>query len=64
MEVEERPFSIDEAYSADEAFATSASGFTNPIVEIDGKRIGTGQPGPVGDKLRALYLEENMKASI
>lgn len=64
MEVEERPFTIEEAYSADEAFATSASGFTNPIVEIDGKSIGAGSPGPVGDKLRALYIEENMKAAL
>lgn len=64
MEVEERPFTIEEAYEADEAFATSASGFTNPIVEIDGKAIGTGKPGNVGDRLRALYIEENLKAAI
>ncbi len=64
MEVEERPFTLEEAYAADEAFATSASGFTNPIVEIDGHAIGTGKPGPVGDRLRALYLEENMKAAV
>ena len=64
MEVEERPFTMDEAYAADEAFATSASGFTNPIVEIDGHTVGTGKPGPVGDRLRALYLEENMKAAV
>ena len=64
MEVEERPFTMREAYAADEAFATSASGFTNPIVEIDGNKIGSGLPGPVGDKLRALYLEENMKAAV
>ncbi len=64
MTVEERPFTLEEAYAADEAFATSASGFTNPIVEIDGHTIGTGKPGPVGDRLRALYLEENMKAAL
>lgn len=64
MEVEERPFTLDEAYAADEAFATSASGFTNPIVEIDGNKVGTGTPGPVGDKLRDLYLEENRKAAL
>ncbi|MEE9374924.1 MAG: D-amino-acid transaminase [Rhizobiaceae bacterium] len=64
MEVEERPFTIEEAYQADEAFATSASGFTNPVVEIDGHKIGSGKPGPVGDKLRDLYLEENMKQAL
>ncbi|MEL6745142.1 MAG: D-amino-acid transaminase [Pseudomonadota bacterium] len=64
MQVEERPFTLEEAYAADEAFATSASGFANPVVEIDGHTVGTGKPGPVADKLRALYLEENMKAAV
>jgi len=64
LEVEERPFTPKEAYAADEAFATSASGFTNPIVEIDGHTIGSGKPGPVGDRLRALYLEENLKTAV
>ena len=40
-------FTPEEAYAADEAFLTSASNFVLPIVEIDGKRIGGGQPGPV-----------------
>ena len=45
MDVEERPFTLEEAYAADEAFSTSASGFTNPIVEIDNNMIGSGKPG-------------------
>ncbi|MFD0916966.1 D-amino-acid transaminase [Pseudahrensia aquimaris] len=64
MKVEERPFTVDEAYAADEAFATSASGFANPIVEIDGKKVGSGKPGEVSAKLRELYIEENMKAAV
>jgi len=64
MDVEERPFTLEEAYAADEAFSTSASGFTNPIVEIDNNMIGSGKPGPIGDRLRALYLEENLKAAV
>lgn len=64
MKIEERPFTLEEAYAADEAFATSASGFTNPIVTIDGKQVGTGKPGPVADKLRALYVEENLKTAL
>lgn len=64
MEVEERPFTPEEAYGAEEAFATSASGFANPIVEIDGHSIGTGKPGPVADKLRAVYIQENKKGAI
>jgi len=56
--VEERPFTIEEAKSADEAFITSASSFVMPVVEIDGDMIGGGQPGPVTRKLREVYLEE------
>ena len=58
VEIVERKFKVEEAYAADEAFLTSASQFVMPIVEIDGKRIGGGQPGPVVRKLRELFLAE------
>lgn len=58
--LEERAFTPDEAYAADEAFLTSASNFVMPIVEIDNKRVGGGQPGPVTRKLREIFLEEVM----
>lgn len=54
--IEERAFTPEEAYGADEAFLTSASQFVMPIVEIDGRRIGGGQPGPVVRRLRELFL--------
>ncbi len=60
VELEERLFTPDEAYGADEAFLTSASNFVLPIVEIDGHRVGGGQPGPVTRKLREIYLQEAM----
>jgi D-alanine transaminase len=56
--IEERAFTPDEAYAADEAFLTSSSNFVLSIVEIDGKRIGGGQPGPVTRKLREIVLAE------
>ena len=58
VEIIERKFTPQEAYEADEAFLTSASQFVMPIVEIDGKRIGGGQPGPVVRKLREIFLKE------
>jgi D-alanine transaminase len=58
--LEERAFTPDEAYAADEAFLTSASNFVMPIVEIDNRRVGGGQPGPVTRKLRDMFLEEVM----
>ena len=61
VEIVERSFTPDEAYAADEAFLTSASNFVLPIVEIDGKRVGGGQPGPVARQLRAIFLEEALR---
>jgi D-alanine transaminase len=61
VEIVERSFTPDEAYAADEAFLTSSSNFVLPIVEIDGRRIGGGQPGPVARKLRKLFLEEALR---
>ncbi len=64
MEVEERPFSITEAQTADEAFSTAASIFVMPVVEIDGAPVGTGKPGPVAIRLREIYLDEMRRAAI
>ena len=61
VNVVERKFTPDEAYGAEEAFLTSASNFVLPITEIDGHRIGGGQPGPVARKLREIFLEELKK---
>ena len=58
VDIIERKFTAEEAYAADEAFLTSASQFVMPIVEIDGHRIGGGQPGPVVRKLREIFLKE------
>lgn len=55
--VEERSFTPEEAYEAREAFSTSASAFVMPVVKIDGHVLGNGVPGPVAEKLRALYLD-------
>ncbi|WP_309664545.1 D-amino-acid transaminase [Tabrizicola sp.] len=64
FEVEERAFTVAEAQAADEAFSTAASIFVMPVVEIDGKTVGTGKPGPVAVRLREIYLEEMRKTAI
>lgn len=64
MEVEERAFTIAEAQAADEAFITSASAFVMPVVEVDGKAVGTGKPGAVVARLREIYLDEMRKAAV
>jgi D-alanine transaminase len=62
--VEERPFTVAEAQAADEAFSTAASIFVMPVVEVDGKPVGNGTPGPVAARLREIYLDEMRKTAI
>lgn len=64
FEVEERPFTVAEVQAADEAFATAATIFVMPVVEMDGKAIGTGKPGPIVTRLREIYIEEMKKAAL
>lgn len=64
IRVEERPFTVEEARAASEAFVTAASSFVCPVVEIDGETIGDGVPGPISRRLREIYLEESLKTAI
>lgn len=52
---EERPFSVEEAKRAAEAFLTGTSSIVLPVVRIDGAPVGDGRPGPVARSLRAAY---------
>lgn len=58
IKVEERPFTVEEAQGAKEAFVTSASAFVMPVVSIDGKPVGSGAVGETVKGLRKIYLEE------
>jgi D-alanine transaminase len=53
VRLEERPFSLQEALAAREAFLTSATAAVTPIVKINGGNVGDGRPGPVAAGLRA-----------
>jgi D-alanine transaminase len=55
--VEMRPFSVEEALAADEAFLSSATTLVLPIVSIDGQPVGDGVPGPITSQVRSLYLQ-------
>ncbi len=56
LRVEQRPFSVEEALAAKEAFITSATVFVQAVVTIDGKTVGNGRPGPMTDRLREIYV--------
>lgn len=55
--IEERPFSIEEACGANEAFITSATTFVMPVISIDGHPIADGKPGKLTQRLRELYVQ-------
>src|SRR5215831_17060056 len=57
LRVEERAFSVDEALRAKEAFITSATVFVQPVVSIDGKKVGDGKAGPMASRLREIYVD-------
>jgi D-alanine transaminase len=64
MVVEERPFTLEEAKAAAEAFVTSATTFVMPVVSIDGQILGDGRPGPVARRLREIYFDECRKVAV
>ena len=47
--------SLTDFYTADEVFCTGTMGEIAGVTEIDGRRIGSGQPGPVTNRIAALY---------
>ncbi|TCP54514.1 D-alanine transaminase [Tumebacillus sp. BK434] len=53
--VEEKEFGPDLLLAADEAFLTSTSMEVMPVVKIDGRQIGSGQPGEIARKLHRNY---------
>jgi D-alanine transaminase len=55
LSVDERAFTLAEAYAAREAFVTAASQIVLPVVRIDGHVIGEGKPGPVATVLRRAF---------
>jgi D-alanine transaminase len=55
LSIEERTFTLQEAFAAREAFITSATQLVLPVVKIDGRIVGDGKPGPVASALRREF---------
>ena len=50
-------FSLTQLYSADELFVTGTMGGLTPVLALDGRPIGDGQPGPVTGQLTSLFAD-------
>ena len=57
IEVFERNFTLVDTYGADEAFLTGTFGAQTLVGMIDGRKIGSGELGPVATQIRSLYKE-------
>jgi branched-chain amino acid aminotransferase len=55
--VEEVPITRDELYVADELFLTGTAAEVTPIREVDRRRIGDGQRGPVTKALQTAFFD-------
>lgn len=56
LQVVEERFTRDAMYVAEEAFVTGTAAEVTPIREIDGRRIGTGKPGPITTSLQQAFF--------
>ena len=48
-------FTLAEVYGADEAFVTGTLGGVTPVTRVDGRMIGTGEPGAITCRISELY---------
>ena len=53
--VEETVLTPMDIFSADEAFLTGTAAEVIPMVSLDGRKLGCGNPGEITQKLMALY---------
>jgi branched-chain amino acid aminotransferase len=58
METREEDFTLTAVYSADESFVTGTFAGVLPVREVDGRKIGTGERGPVVRRLQEAYVKE------
>lgn len=56
LAVRSKRITRDDVYCADEVFLTGTAAEITPVVDVDARRIGSGQPGPVTRALQATYF--------
>lgn len=55
LKVQETPFTLTELQDIDEAFVSSTNAEITPVISIDHRPVGTGQPGTITRKLQQLF---------
>ena len=64
MKVSEEPFTRYDIFTADEVFLTGTAAEIVPVVEVDGRSIGTGKPGVKTQRLIAAFRTLTKKEGI
>jgi branched-chain amino acid aminotransferase len=57
LEVREELFTLFDVYTAHELFLTGTAAEIAPVVDVDGRRIGSGRPGETTGRLLAAFRE-------
>lgn len=56
LTVRSKRITRDELYCADEVFLTGTAAEITPVIEVDRRRIGKGEPGPITRRIQQAYL--------
>ena len=57
IDIEMRSIDRSELYLADEVFLTGTAAHLTPVVELDCRPIGDGQPGPISSQIQQMYFD-------
>ncbi|MEM3267872.1 MAG: branched-chain amino acid transaminase [Conexivisphaerales archaeon] len=57
IEVNCRPIDRSELYTADEMFFTGTAAEVEPVIEVDGRRVGDGKPGKITEEIKRSYTD-------
>ena len=57
LETSERSISRSELYRAEECFLTGTAAHVTPVAEIDHRKVGNGEIGPITAKLQEIYAQ-------
>ena len=62
--VQQKRISLTELYTADEVFVTGTMGEITSVLEIDGRKIGSGKLGPETQRMQELYLTKTQNEGV
>jgi branched-chain amino acid aminotransferase len=55
--VEERDVTVSELFTGDEIFGTGTGSGISPVIEINGREVGDGRPGPITNEIENKFYE-------